>query len=75
MAKEIETRIPFSPYEGMKELSFNFHKMKEFGESGEFGFNADVNVWVPYSDSLSEMHEAAKPQLREFLEEILKSLE
>jgi len=75
MSNEVETRKPFTPFEGMKELSFNFSKMKDFGESGEFGFNADVNVWVPYSDSLSEMNEAAKPELREFLEQMLKSLD
>lgn len=54
----------------MKELRFSFYKVED-----EFGFNADVIVWVKQDDSVAAMRAAAAQKAKLFLSEMLASIE
>jgi hypothetical protein len=58
---KIEITPPLNGYQGMKELRLGFHKSED-----EFGYNADVNVWVKQSDSVSAMHSEAAQKAKFF---------
>lgn len=50
------------PIDGMREMRIRFHEVID-----EFGFAADVTVWVEDCDSVSDLHERALNRAREFL--------
>lgn len=67
---KIEITLPLSGYAGKKELSFHFQKIEE-----DFGYNADLTVWVPLTDSVPEMQRLGVQQARIFLAQMLSALD
>jgi hypothetical protein len=54
------------PSNGMAEVSISYYEV-----INDFGFRADVTVWVPFVDSYEKLHASAKEASKQFLERAL----
>ena len=64
----MDIKIGEEPIDGKVHISIHYHEMID-----SLGYSAQVEVWVPASDSISEIHERAHEEAKKFLRRALSA--
>ena len=64
----MDIKIGDEPVDGKVHISIRYDEMID-----DLGYSAQVDVWVPASDSISEIHERAYEEAKKFLQRALSA--